>query len=132
MVAYSFRPRFVDLIYSGAKTQTIRAHGKKRHARPGEPVQLYQALRTKWARKIVKADPICTRFEQIVILPTARGLIVEVNGIRLGRSQLEKFAHDDGFFGAADFKRWWRAAIPTEVFYGVVIHWGAGPMEGTQ
>lgn len=39
MVAYSFRKRFGPPILAGTKAQTIRAD-RKRHARPGEEVQL--------------------------------------------------------------------------------------------
>lgn len=59
MVAYSFRQRFVAPIQVGLgtiehipgteyapKRQTIRAN-RKRHARPGEELQLYCGMRTK-------------------------------------------------------------------------------------
>jgi hypothetical protein len=46
MVAYSFAPQFIDTIRSGTKCQTIRPIGKRRHARTGEPVQLYTGMRT--------------------------------------------------------------------------------------
>lgn len=45
MVAYSFQKRFVEPIRSGRKRQTIRAD-RKRHARPGEVLQLYSGMRT--------------------------------------------------------------------------------------
>lgn len=36
MVAYSFQSRFAPAVESGRKRQTIRAVGKRRHARQGE------------------------------------------------------------------------------------------------
>lgn len=41
MVAYSFQPRFAAPIEQGLKTHTLRAAGKRRHARVGEALQLY-------------------------------------------------------------------------------------------
>lgn len=51
MVAYSFRARFVVPIEAGTKRQTIRAP-RKRHAKPGEEMQLYTGMRTRACRLI--------------------------------------------------------------------------------
>lgn len=51
MVAYSFHPRFVDAILGGTKRQTIRMH-RRRHARPGEEMQLYAGMRTRHCRLV--------------------------------------------------------------------------------
>ena len=55
MVAYSFRPRFIEPILGGRKRQTIRAIGRRRHARPGDPLQLYAGMRTRNCRLIGRA-----------------------------------------------------------------------------
>ena len=52
MVAYSLKPRFIPPILSGAKRQTIRAISRRRHAIPGETLQLYTGMRTKQCRLI--------------------------------------------------------------------------------
>lgn len=44
MVAYSFKPRFADPILSKLKRHTLR-NDRKRHARPGERIQLYVSQR---------------------------------------------------------------------------------------
>lgn len=59
MVAYNFQSRFAGPIKRGEKSHTIRKNGKRRHARPGEPLQLYTGMRTKSCKKIVAKDPVC-------------------------------------------------------------------------
>lgn len=46
MVAYSFKRQFGPPILAGTKGGTIR-NDRKRHARPGEELQLYHGMRTK-------------------------------------------------------------------------------------
>ena len=58
MVAYNFQEQFVAAIVDGRKRQTIRAIGKKRHAEPGERIQLYTGMRQPGCRKIID-DPVC-------------------------------------------------------------------------
>jgi uncharacterized protein YqfB (UPF0267 family) len=64
MVAYSFKARFVEPILAGTKTQTIRAD-RKRHARPGEDLQLYTAMRTKQCKLIRVAR--CTQIVSVML-----------------------------------------------------------------
>lgn len=59
MVAYDFSPRFIPLIQSGAKRQTIRMAGKRSHAKTGDKIQLYTGMRTPQCRKIMD-DQECT------------------------------------------------------------------------
>jgi hypothetical protein len=58
MVAYNFRREHEPRIKAGIKTTTIRARGRKRHARPGELTQPSVGLRTAQCRKII-SDPWC-------------------------------------------------------------------------
>lgn len=133
MVAYSFHPRFVPLIESGRKRQTIRAH-RKRHARPGERMQLYTGMRTRHCRKII-SDPLCVEVENIAIdVPAAPGggcqyrfdwwpdhVWATVDGL---------FAEQDGFAEPRDFHRFWLEHHGFDVFHGVLIRWKA-PGPGT-
>ena len=57
MVAYSFKSQFEEPIVAREKRQTVRGF-RKRHARPGEPIQLYVGMRTRNCRKILTPDPI--------------------------------------------------------------------------
>lgn len=133
MVAYSFNKRFVEPIASGhpatgiVKRQTIRAP-RKRHARPGELLQLYQGMRTKHCRKII-ADQVCTAVRP-VRLWIARGYVrFDDGGEAFGiTAMLDDFARADGFLHWADLQAFWQteheqATDPEISFAGVVISW---------
>ena len=96
MVAYSFMNQFVPLIESGEKRQTIRLVGKRRHARPGEMLQLYRDARTKQMRKIIE-DQECTACLPILLrLGENLGeVLVACDGKTI--EDLGPFAHEDGF-----------------------------------
>lgn len=96
MVAYGFKKFFVPQIESGFKRQTVRAD-RKRHAEPGELVQIYTAMRTKHCRKIIP-DQKCLAREHIVIeRRPCKITAIEVNGFRLNSDEIEEFAKTDGF-----------------------------------
>jgi hypothetical protein len=132
MVAYNFKTAFHGPIKAGTKRQTVRAHGRKRHARPGEPVQIYAGLRTRSAAKLIE-DPTCIGVDEIIILVDRSApqkiAAVEINGIPLDRSEMEAFAVADGFFPIGDhpalevFGRFWLATHGEGRFDGVVIRW---------
>lgn len=118
MVAYNFQARFADAVSSGRKIQTIRARreGRSRHARPGEPIQLYTGLRTKSARKLCDPDPVCV---------TSTYCNIHATGITLGNHpnvDLDEFARRDGFTDFADMKAWFGEThgLP---FIGQLIEW---------
>jgi hypothetical protein len=105
MVAYSFAPQFIAPIEARTKLQTVRAH-RRRHARVGEPIQLYTAMRTKQCRKLVNPDPICIRVWDIRIAVDAseRRVIgaISLDGALLNQPEMEAFAQSDGFVADAD------------------------------
>ncbi|MEO0853724.1 MAG: ASCH domain-containing protein, partial [Cyanobacteria bacterium J06648_11] len=74
MVAYNFRSEFADAVADGHKPHTIRAPRQTRHARPGEPIQLYTGMRSKQCRKLLTPDPIC-----VAVLP----INISLNGVYL-------------------------------------------------
>lgn len=127
MVAYSFQKRFAPQIIAGTKRQTIRLP-RKRHARPGEKVQLFTGMRTRHCKKIIP-DPFCT-----VVLPISirlnAGRIVEVDlgtwasGRWTQIACLDMFARQDGFENLDDMSEFWaRAHGDIEHFDGVLICW---------
>jgi len=136
MVAYSFKKRFVEPIRVGLsritlsfdctpKRQTIRAIGKRRHARPGETLQLYTAMRTKQCEKI--GDARCTEVGEIVIAFGKRpnNTIISIDGAaRYTGPALHAFAQNDGFVDWDDMVRFWEAEHGTSAaFKGVLIQW---------
>ena len=141
MVAYGFKKFFAPQIEDGTKTHTIRGH-RRRHAHPGEQLQLFTGMRTIHCRKIID-DPICRQVLPIVIMSTdlidAGIAYIEINGMPLRRDEIEAFAISDGFApdrlrGLAPAKligataretmgRFWRENNSCSRFEGVIIRW---------
>lgn len=126
MVAYSFNRRFIAGIEQGAKRQTIRAEGNRRHARPGEPVQIYTGMRTRHARKIIP-DVVCVGVDKVEIVVSgaapANIAAIVINGVPLPRVAFNRFAIADGFTGIADFGAYWFDVHGEGRFLGVMIRW---------
>jgi uncharacterized protein YqfB (UPF0267 family) len=122
MVAYSFKARFGPLIRSGAKTQTVRAD-RKRHARPGEALQLYTGMRTRSCTLLATAT--CVAVWAIRFDFRAGQEMVMVHGHpALWPSELDHFAQRDGFADWADLKAFWvKEHAGLETFDGVMISW---------
>ena len=118
MVAYSFRPRFVEPIRTGFKRQTIRAD-RKRHACPGEELQLYTGMRTKHFRLIARAT--CESITPITLSFAFRGAILVD---KQKWYDLDNFAVLDGFLDWDDLCAFWREehGVISE-FTGVRITW---------
>ncbi|WP_020185922.1 hypothetical protein [Methylopila sp. 73B] len=139
MVAYSFKAGFVPKIQTFEKLQTIRLP-RKRHARPGEPVQLYQGMRTRHCEKII-TDPVCVGVDEVRIdlrlldgrapyaVPDFSGFVV-VNGIPVPDAEADAYATSDGFGPIGKtarpivrMTRWWMLHHGVVVFDGVAIRW---------
>lgn len=148
MVAYSFKKRFIAPISLGLgipvaegmqldidcpKRQTIRAVGKRRHARPGETLQLYTAMRTKQCRKIGEAR--CVSVEGVTlkwskwpafmtydIFETESSRWRRIGNLRPILDK-EEFARSDGFASFDDMATFWRKEHGSETFEGVLIKW---------
>lgn len=125
MVAYSFQPRFVDPIISGRKQQTVRAIGRRRHARPADHLQLYTGMRTKACRLIGRAA--CIEAAPVTLLfRSPHGVIMHG---RLGNASLkpELFAQQDGFADWKQLCEFWEIEHPAEYqagrFDGIMIVW---------
>ena len=152
MVAYSFKRRFVDPIRAGLripsaldnqpvivegnkfrfnsmscfpKRQTIRAD-RKRHARPGEELQLYCGMRTKGCFLIGRAR--CRDVLRIIITFSdgSRSCIATDKGAYQGAG-LDEFARRDGFNNWADMIEFWhrehRDDFEAGTFIGILIRW---------
>ena len=121
MVAYSFQKQFRAPILAETKCQTIRAD-RKRHARPGEQLQLYTGMRTKYCLIIGRA--VCDQVRSIRI-GVAEGWIEFSEIARItGAGALDDFARSDGFAGWLDMQTFWLVHHPDmDVFSGVLIRW---------
>lgn len=128
MVAYSFKPSFVPLIIGGIKQQTIRLP-RKRHARPGENLQLFHGPRMAPVRI---GGAICLSANQVRLDFKADTVVID-DAIEIhGDAQLNAFAIRDGFgdsrAGIAPWEfmgRWWSMTHPDQpVFAGVLVDWG--------
>lgn len=133
MVAYSFRPQFAESIERKIKRQTVRGE-RNRHARPGEAMQLYTAMRTKHCRKLLTPDPICLDVRHVAItIESMRSEIItsiEIEGISLNPDEIEAFAVADGFgsaladgFARRRMGEFWLRYHEWMTFIGVVIRW---------
>jgi len=130
MVAYSFKAQFAEPIVTLKKRQTVRGN-RARHARPGEPIQLYTGMRTKYCRKLLDRDPICVDVRPLrLILDTDIITSLWIDGAYLNAEEMEAFAVADGF-GAGLSDGWalrrmgqfWRREHQWNNFSGVVIRW---------
>jgi uncharacterized protein YqfB (UPF0267 family) len=122
MVAYSFKRQFEAPILAGTKQQTIRAD-RKRHARPGEELQLYTGQRTKACRLIGRAT--CESTTPITLDFHLDRVCFDGTVLR-SLPNLDEFAKFDGFDEWRSLKDFWRREHETVcVWSGVLIRWGA-------
>lgn len=131
MVAYSFKQRFAPPILAGLvpgplvagmKRQTIRAD-RKRHARPGEELQLYTGMRTRSCHLLGRAT--CTSATPIRLL-LGPASAVEIGGepAITDATGLDVFARLDGFADWPDLCAFWAAEhAALNEFSGVMIRW---------
>jgi len=128
MPAYSFKERFVTMILTGKKNQTIRKK-RKGQAKPGSILYLYYGLRTKWCRKL--KEVICLCIEEIIITEKEA---VFINGKKLTKNEKDLLAYNDGFrneeinlperyTGCFNIMfRWWNQTHKLP-FKGDIIYW---------
>lgn len=151
MVAYSFKRMLVPAIRIGLgldpidqspgarrpKRQTIRATGKRRHARPGDTLQLYTGMRTKQCELIGEAQCVGSfaiemDFDaheitggclDLVSMPSQAEMFATPWCIG-DRWQLDAFAVRDGFATWDDLCEFWnREHKDVRRFAGTVIYW---------
>lgn len=119
MVAYSFQLRFVEPILLGIKHQTIRGD-RKRHARPGDQLQLFTGMRTRQCRRIGTAT--CASVRPIILDFSGRSATIDRLLIPYAncKPELEHLARSDGFSCWAEMASFWH---PQERFEGWLISW---------
>lgn len=123
MVAYSFQTQFADPIITGRKMQTIRAH-RKRHARPGEPLQLFVGMRTKHCRKLIEPDPLCVAVIHLKLdVRDIHPLLWWTPEVDQWVKADDLFAQADGFETVEAMRRFWFQTHGPGIFEGVLIKW---------
>lgn len=127
MVAYSFQKQFAAPILSGRKSHTIRAP-RKRHARPGEALQLYTGMRTKHCRLVARA--MCEAVVPVIILFRRDQLRIVGDSVQIdgrtiaGRADLDAFADSDGFADWLELRAFWEKHHgEVTMFQGLLIKW---------
>lgn len=127
MPALNFKAQFADQVRSGEKRQTIRARGKRRPPRVGEPLMLYTGMRQCGCRKLL--DAVCTSVEQISISTRDKSVSLQQqmsNGEQwmnpLDADEIEELARADGFANAEAFFAWFLAHHPHGLS-GYLIKW---------
>jgi len=119
MVAYSFQRRFAEPIQTGRKTHTMRPQ-RKRHARVGEPVQLYCGMRTRDCFKILDPDPICILVAPILLGPWG----IEIDGVQIRDwDKRNDYAVTDGFENWRQLRRFFIQTYGTGTWEGVLVKW---------
>lgn len=121
MVAYNFKREFMRAIRDDKKRSTIRPNGKRRHARPGERVQLYTGMRTKHCQLL--HDRECLKAEPIDFEITASGNIrrLHIDGQPFS---VDKLAKQEGFESAHAMGAWFHDQYGPDDFQGTIIVWG--------
>lgn len=134
MVAYSFQRQFIEPIQAGTKIQTIRARGKRRHARVDDTLQLYFAMRTQHCCKIiddrpcVRVDPVRLDFVNMVVFVGPDDAEIEDLTVMADAERLGQFAVADGFSTWTDLVAFWRAFHPgVDYFEGAMVGWAPAP-----
>lgn len=126
MPAFNFKAQFADQVKNLEKRQTIRARGKRRPPRVGEPLMLYTGMRQVSCRKLLDAvclavDPISISIKsRTVQMPVLRGRVPM--WATLLDHEIEALAKADGFPSADAFFAWF-AEHHGDTFSGYVIRW---------
>lgn len=127
MPALNFKAQFADQVKNGEKRQTIRARGKRRPPRVGEPLMLYTGMRQVGCRKLL--DAICTSVELISISMRTKTVQMprtffgcEPRFVFLDDDEIDDLAEADGFTSSDAFFAWF-AENHGDTFSGYVIRW---------
>lgn len=122
MVAYNFQARFARDVEAGRKRQTMRALGRRRHAEPGDVLQLYTGQRTKQCRLLGTAT--CRSITPIrmkwLIGSQTKEFRVILGDLALTPEQKAQLAKRDGFASWAEFVEFFGKESS---FEGVLIKW---------
>lgn len=121
MVAYAVQEQFIGPIQMLVKRHTLR-NERKRHARPGEEIQIYFAMRTRQCRLIGRA--ICTAVTPIHIAFYPPKVAIYGRAVIDTPSKLSDFARSDGFASWRELKEFWdKNHARPKSWFGMIIEW---------
>lgn len=109
MVAYNFKKRFAEAIAMGWKRQTIRGP-RKRHARPGEEMQLYTGMRTRHCRLIRRTTCLSVQHVEITLRWLKTPMLADIPLIMIDSAPVtdcDAFARADGFRDIHEMAEFW-------------------------
>lgn len=124
MIVKMFKPRFAELVRSGAKKQTVRPKPKRRPT-PGVLISCrmwsgrpYQSKQVELCRGVVRSVHDFW-FDGVTILiddPMARKPL-------MNQEDMEAFARADGFASLSEMADWFKDEHGELPFCGIVIKW---------
>lgn len=121
MVAYSVKEQFIDPIEQLVKHHTLR-NERKRHARPGEEIQIYFAMRTRQCRLVGRA--VCTAVTPIHLSFYPPKVAIYGRPVIETPSKLTDFARADGFSSWRELKEFWdKNHARPKAWSGMIIEW---------
>lgn len=126
MPALNFKAQFADQVKNLEKRQTIRARGKRRPPRVGEPLMLYTGMRQVGCHKLL--DAVCTSVDPISMSIKSRTVTMpcamsgQAAWVPLLEEEIEALATADGF-ASVDALFAWFAENHGDTFSGYVIKW---------
>lgn len=122
-----FKPRFADLVKSGAKVQTCRPT-PKRMPKQGDSISLREWTgRPYRSKQRIIREATVTRTRRVEIWPRAE--IIALDGLKLGYDETLNFAQADGFADHWDLFQWFTEEHGQDKFEGVVIYWQNVPAQ---
>ena len=126
MAAYNFQKRYVPLIESGQKCQTIRMRRKNGYLpRSGDVLRLYQGMRTKACKLICE---VCVTEVLPICVHTGNGCAdVTLNNERLSNAQILELVKHDGFKDVRDFSEFFNGKYGPDL-HAYLIQWDASMM----
>lgn len=123
MTAYNFMDWIAPKVLDGSKLHTVRANGKRRHAKAGDLLQLYTGMRTKNCRLLKEVECVGAWPVHLPCSAKYGPMIWSINGRPMDTDTMFDFAVGDGFADVFDMTEW---VLKThgQDFHGTLIAWG--------
>lgn len=122
MHVFMFRPRFIEPIKAGTKTQTIRPQGNRRLVLPGDELSLRHWQDKPYRSPHVQIATAVARPSEVIEV-SVRG-VTHATSRQLKRvKDLDAFAVADGFIDWDEMRAYWQEMHGRQRFLGVLYPW---------